>query len=188
VFYVKGIISKNKDTVGLYQNEGLGRVIFNPFFLEEGEIAKTKIQFQFKDVFKLDVSEKNDGNIKTELGKFLSKKLESNKKEMEISKKVQHLVYSPSVSVKELIKISPSQWGGVRAYASKASNYDELRKSLFDKDKGYLTHGVADIKYWGRNKGANLKAFKLIFEENAEFGPPFIEKFAAEIAKINKRK
>jgi hypothetical protein len=187
VFYIEGNTTLKKNSVGLFQNEGLGRVVYNPAFLEEGIDSKTKLEF--KTQFSTLKDEKLFSTpVKSKLGKFLAKQVELKNKEKEISSKIHEIIYPPDQSVKNLIKISSSQWGGIRSYASKAENMDELYNNLFDKDKGYLTHGVADLKYWGLNKGANLRAFKSIFEDYKTLGTPFVEKFAAEMAKENKRK
>lgn len=191
VFYIEGNTTLKNNLVGLFQNEGLGRVVYNPFFLEEGVDSKTKLEFKLHNNI-LEEDQKKEKAEKpiteTKLGKFLNKQVEQKNKEKDISSKIHEIIYRPTEDIKRLIKISSSQWGGIRSFASKAENMDELRNNLFDKDKGYLTHGVADLKYWGLNKGVNLRTFKSIFEDNKTLGTPFVEKFAAEMAKENKRK
>lgn len=187
VFYIEGNTTLKNNSVGLFQNEGLGRVVYNPFFLEQGVDSKTKLEFKTQFSTLEEVKLVNIP-VKSKLGKFLTHKVAIKNKEKEISSKIHEIIYRPNDSIQRLIKISSSQWGGIRSYASKAENMDELYNSLFDKDKGYLTHGVADLKYWGLNKGVNLRAFKSIFKDNKTLGTPFVEKFAAEMAKENKRK
>ena len=185
VFYVQGKPDKMKNTLGLFQSEGLGRVIYNPEFLKEGFEDKTELTFSFKVENSLEMNGKISGEIKTTLGRFLQRKVDKKNLDNEISLKIHELIYSKVNPLEGLKRISSSQWGGIRSYASKAEDMDKLHQNLFDKDKGYLTHGVADIKFWGANKGANLKAFRKIFDENKDLGIPFIEKFAAEMAKEN---
>jgi len=96
-------------------------------------------------------------------------------------------LYSADSRILNLKKISASQWGGIRAYATKAKSIELLKQSLFDKDTGYLTHGIADEKYWGKNKGANRKAFEDVFSANEKHGTTFIAKFAAEMAKETRK-
>ncbi len=186
VFYINRKTTLKRNSVGLFQNEGLGRVLYNPAFLEESSDAKTKLDFKIQN--NSSDKAKESTVAKTKIGKFLVKKVEQKNKEKEISNKIHEIIYKPTEDIKRLIKISSSQWGGIRSYASKAENMEELHNNLFDNDKGYLTHGVADLKYWGLNKGTNLRAFKSIFEDNKTLGTPFVEKFAAEMAKENKRK
>ncbi len=187
VFYVKNAKTNDYEKyVGLHQAEGLGKVIYNPKFLLGNENAKCELPFQelsFKNEEK-----KSEGNIPTTvLSKYLKNKLDSKNSEIEISKSVQGLVYSNSNEIKQLKRITSSQWGGIRAYATKTKDFDELEKQLFDKEIGYLTHGVADEKHWGKNRGANRKAFEKICDKNRKHGTQFVAKFAAEMAKESRK-
>ncbi len=190
VFYVEKETFKNETSqVGSHQSEGLGRVIYNPVFLKEGA-DKPIAGFDFKQ--KVNNALATDGkelgiNAKTTLGKFLRQKQELKKVELTISKSIQEEIYSTRREIQNLKKISSSQWGGIRAYASKAKDMDALYNQLFDKDAGYLTHGVADEKYWGKNRGQNRNNFEQLFMKYKSLGTIFIAKFAAEMAKENKR-
>lgn len=190
VFYVeKGIAEITTNQVGLHQSEGFGRIIYNPDFLSEG-IEKPVAGFQFKQDTKKSLEEKSSNaveNIKTTLGKFLKKQQGLKNLELKISKTIQQELYSRSKEIESLKKISPSQWGGIRAYATKNKSMDSLRKQLFDKENGYLTHGVADEKYWGKQRGANRRNFEELFDKYKDLGTVFIAKFAAEMAKEHKK-
>lgn len=183
VFVVSGA-TKNSDSnvVGLFKSEGFGKVLYNPAFLEGNVDATSKTKFS-----KLKKEEDFKPQSETKLSKYLSKKMAEKNHEMKISEAVQSLVYSTDDKIRKLKKISSSQWGGIRAYATKAKNIDELRRQLFDEKTGYLTHGVADEKYWGANRNANLIAFKDKFESNKQHGTQFIAKFAAEMAKESRK-
>ena len=87
---------------------------------------------------------------------------------------------------KSLAKVSPSQWGGIRSIASNNTNIEDVIKSLFDNDKGYLNHGIAYEKIWGKNGDSKLKLFKELVNYNKSLGPIFVAKLAAEFAKISK--
>jgi len=191
VFYVSNAKPDNAEKyVGLHNAEGLGKVIYNPEFLLGDENAKCKLKFE---VISNEIEgKKTDGIIPTTvLAKYLKNKLDSKNGEIEISKAVQKLVYSDidnaKYDIKGLKKITSSQWGGIRAYATKTKDFDELIKQLFDKEIGYLTHGVADEKHWGKNKGAKRKAFENICDENKKHGTQFVAKFAAEMAKESRK-
>jgi len=188
VFYVSGAKLPNENTkaVGLHQAEGLGKVIYNPQFLE-GNANDALCKFTFNSIENEDKPNPQKPTPTTKLSKFLSKQLQIKQIEKETSKKIQELVYSNVDSIKTLKKISSSQWGGIRAYATKAKDFDTLHKQLFGEDNGYLTHGVADEKYWGKNRGANLKAFEKICSDNKALGTEFIAKFAAEMAKESRK-
>lgn len=187
VFFISNA-TKNSDanTIGLHQAEGLGKVIYNPAFLA-GNKADAKCNFEFYEQNYKEEKTKDDKPATTLLSKFLEKKLTERTKDRSISDVIQKLIYTTDADVNKLKKISSSQWGGIRAYATKTKNWDELQKQLFDKDLGYLTHGVADEKYWGRNRGANLTAFKKIVDANKQYGTQFIAKFAAEMAKESRK-
>lgn len=189
VFYIKTTNKpvSNYQIVGGFQAEGLGRIIYNPSFLAcntSGELS-TKIT-----LFTPEKVEKNKKNPTSKLGLFLQKKWDLNKLELNISEKVAKQIEHLRNEHSSLIKISSSQWGGIRAYAAKHKNHSTLETELFgsekNKNEGYLTHGVAEEKYWGKN--GNLKKFRDIFDKNKEFSKTaFVEKFAAEMAKENKR-
>jgi hypothetical protein len=185
VFYVTGISeSASAATVGIHQAEGLGKVIYNPIFLD-GNKANAKSNFSF--VMEQSKSQKINQEPTTILTRFLEKQVKERKADRDISDAIQKLVYATDNKIVNLKRISSSQWGGIRAYATKAKSFEQLKTQLFDKDKGYLNHGVADEKYWGKNRGANRKAFEELFEANKNHGTQFIAKFAAEMAKESRK-
>ncbi|MDO9154292.1 MAG: hypothetical protein Q7U47_11450 [Paludibacter sp.] len=187
VFVVRGA-NKGIDcsVVGLHQAEGLGQVIYNPIFLEGNDDAISTIKFkEYTESEDSKIAETKASN--SVLINFLAKKLQEKKIEKDISDAVHKMVYLDTPDIKKLKKISSSQWGGIRAYATKTIDILELENQLFDKKNGYLTHGIADEKYWGTNRGANLTAFKKIFDDHKKHGTPFIAKFAAEMAKESRK-
>jgi hypothetical protein len=189
VFYIeKGSFENTTNQVGLHQAEGFGRLIYNPAFLKEG-ITKPLAGFNFKQNENTSIAKEpleTLKNPKTILGKFLRQQQELKNSELAISKNIQDEIYSNNDNA-NLKKISSSQWGGIRAYATKAKDMDSLAKQLFDKETGYLTHGVADEKHWGKNRGANRIKFEKLFTKHKDLGTVFIAKFAAEMAKENKK-
>lgn len=200
VFYIENVsITEATNTIGLHQSDGLGKVIYNPIFLQ-GNTKDAKSTFGFKEYKKV------EGDIKpqttesfTILSKFLAGKLKEKNHDKEISKAVQQLVYSNTKEIESLIKITSSQWGDIRAYATKETDMQKLSLKLFGKSNladanekrdekfGYLTHGVADEKYWGKNRAANRIALENIFTTNLKYGSQFIAKFAAEMAKESRK-
>ncbi|MEI6882490.1 MAG: hypothetical protein WCK82_14320, partial [Bacteroidota bacterium] len=184
VFYVKGVVfpTGEPQSVGEYQAEGLGRVIYNPVFLkgDEGsgewrfelfkEPEKTKTQYNTTQ------TELHNKKPATVLGKFLDKLKEQKDKDLAISKAV-HEALKLEAS-KELMNITPSQWGGIRAYAENAKDVSSLEKKIFDD---FISHGVAFERYW--SKGGRTKKFKDIFNDNKIHGTTFFTKYASEMAK-----
>lgn len=174
VFYVKDAVApKNEiNSVGEYQAEGLGRVIYNPRFLdgykESGEWD-----------FKINTPQKPD-DIKdakqTPLGDYLRKLQKSKKDELDISEAIDEaLKFETS---KELMNITPSQWGGIRAYAENTKDIVVLEKQIF---KDFISHGIAFDRYW--SKGGRTQKFQTIFDDNKQYGTTFFAKYAAEMAK-----
>ncbi len=198
VFYVKTTVKTEKSTaiVGAYQNEGLGRIIYNPTFLdckENGEIVNAIKKYEeIKPLV-------NKKEPTSKLALFLMNKFNAKQEDLKISEEVASCIEELKAKKSPLIEISSSQWGGIRAYAAKTKNQTELKNLLFGSDEkvekvgkddkvqvGYLTHGIAEERYWG--KKGNLRVFQDIFELGDKFSKSsFIEKFAAEMAKENKR-
>jgi len=174
VFYVKDAIAlKNEiNSVGEYQAEGLGRVIYNPRFLdgykESGEWD-----------FKINTPQKPN-NIKdakqTPLGDYLRKLQKSKKDELDISEAIDKALKLETS--KELMNITPSQWGGIRAYAENTKDIVVLETQIF---KDFISHGVALERYW--SKGGRIQKLQKIFDDNKQHGTTFFAKYAAEIAK-----
>lgn len=184
VFYVKGVAAPTgkPESVGDYQAEGLGRVIYNPVFLEgnegNGEWSYELFKEQNKPDNKEDASKPDLNNEEptTALGKFLNELKKEKKKDLAISKAVQEALKLDNS--KELMKITPSQWGGIRAYAENAEDIPSLEKKIFED---FISHGVALERYW--SKGGRTKKFKVIFDDNKTHGTAFFAKYAAEMAK-----
>lgn len=182
VFVINGATKKtDSNVVGLFQVEGLGRVLYNPAFLKGESNAISSVRFSKCDNGEPKSASKS--KLETKLSTFLSKKMSDKKNELQVSEAVQKSVYSSDDKIKRLKNISSSQWGGIRAFAIKARNMEELEKQLFDKEIGYLTHGVAYEKHWGANRETHLNALKEIIKVHKKFDTQFIAKFAAEMAK-----
>ncbi len=200
VFYVDTANTSGEKSVGAYQAEGLGRIIINPVFLD-GDKDNGLISFFNKKENSGDSAETNtkkeniENNQTSSLGILLKQKYDQKQQELALSKAVQEAYDNASESLKE---ISPSQWGSIRTYAIKYTDFEKLQKELFlikpktmdNKEEiiGYLTYGVAYDKYWGKSNEKCLKEFAQMAEDNKKYGSNFIAKFAAEMAQVQKRK
>jgi hypothetical protein len=174
------------DFVGVYQNEGFGKVIFNPDFLNVESNSNGKASYK-----KIDTKEDNDTNkvLKTStapLFVYLKKQQEQAKNEQEILKLVNDFVKE---NKNDFIKENfASQWGAIRSIAMQYSKMDEIKKALFDKATGYLTHGVAKDKW--DERGRRNKFEKFVTENSAKYDKDFksaIINLASEMAKISKK-
>jgi hypothetical protein len=168
--------------VGEYQNEGFGRVIYNPEFLKYKTDENGIWDYGLSEYPKDDKGT-DEIPVSSSLGKFLKVKSEDEKKELEIGQKIIEVFNSKDGEILLDDKITKSQWGGIRNFATQAKSNEDLWNKLFDEKDGYLMHGVADEKIWGKYKGKRRKALSQIIEENRNLGTQFVAKLAAEIAK-----
>lgn len=183
VFYVdlKAKFDKVEGFVGGYLSEGLGKVLYNPIFLKN---KGNKLIKNFELVESTVTSQEIRETKTTALTQFLAAKKTQKDKELEISKKVAECIKNDKYA--SLKDITASQWGGIRTYATQNKSMEDLHKALFEKEKGFLVHGVAFDRYW--DKKGNLNKFQEIFKNHKEDGTLFIAKFAAEMAKVKQRK
>lgn len=198
VFVIENVgeidIDKLPKQVGEYENEGFGRVIYNPEFLEYEEAGIWK--FEWKKEPEADKNEKKrTEKIKqrierleklkqnTLLGNFVKAKAIEENKELEIGEKIIKVFNSKDGKTLSDPKITKSQWGAIRTKATYAKDLKELNDELFAEKTGYLVHGVSAEKIW--NKYGRRNALKRIIEENSDLEIKFVAKFAAEIAKKN---
>jgi hypothetical protein len=185
VFYLEGAILPDKisNVVGEYQAEGLGRILYNPAFLQ-GDQTNAEWTFTLKEQESQgDSNATHDANLKpvTPLGSFLYGKKNSRDKELAISEAVRNALKKPESTA--LREVTSSQWGAIRSFASQIPSMEELRAKLFDE---YLSHGVAYDNIWGKNNEKPLRSFLKIFADNDAMGTDFVTKYASEMAKNSK--
>jgi hypothetical protein len=189
VFVINNIenidISTLKATVGEYQQDGFGRVIYNPEFLKYD--ANGLWQYKLTDIEETKLEAAKPIQINSVLGKILFAKSEEGKKDLSIGKKIIEIFKEEELNKRVLLdnRITKSQWGNIRTLATKAENIEKLKHALFNEEEGYLMHGIAYDKIWGCNKKKKINALKNIIEQNADLGTQFVAKFASEIAKKN---
>lgn len=198
VFVVKGKSVNDSESVGVFQAEGLGRIIVNPTFLQGNE-KDGKGVFGFEKIDKEKQKEQEQkkkeernkvtSNPTTTLGKFLKDSCEDEQKELQLSKAI-HKEFENAINRKNdnkptnLETVSSSQWGAIRTYAIKEEGFNDLKTKLLEENKGYLKHGVAYEGVW--SKKGRLKTLKAVFkvaENHENKKTTFIAKFAGEMAK-----
>lgn len=150
--------------LGSYQNEGFGKVIFNPDFLKAKENGV--LGFNIEPIE--DSPNEKVIDPQTILTSFLADCEAKRKEESEIYEAVNAWVNDPNrlrVYTKESFA---SQWGNIRNLALQSHSPAELIGKLFrtkdangkeldDHEKGYLVHGVAKDKWAGKTQA--LKDF-----------------------------
>lgn len=211
VFVVKltgGEVPSTSQFVGSYQNEGFGRVIYNPDFLHAKEGTNGMAAYQICKSQPAEAQKSIDSVIDTPLLKYVMKQKRQREKETEIYEMVNAFVSANGKLFKG--KTFASQWGAIRSIAMRCKSGKELWNELFDKktsylhhatpgdekeeyrikEMGYLVHGVASDK-WDevRKRKESLKDFIKQAKDN-EFGDIACEaviNLAAEMAKLNKQ-
>lgn len=160
--------------VGVYNNEGFGRVIYNPSFLDADKSGSAT----FRLVPGKDRPEVN-GDADTTLLKYLKRKNGERSVYMKVNSWVK--VNAPIFSGDAFA----SQWGNIRAIAMNAAGYKELNSALFDDPDGYLMHGVAKDKWVSHDR---LKKFQeFVNDLDPKSACRMVMNLASEMAKKSKK-
>lgn len=209
VFVVKAAVCPDKSQyVGFYQNEGFGKVIYNPAFLkaEADGVAKYRLQEPSK---KGDDEKENEVSSDSELFNYLMQQKKREELEGKVYKKVNEWVDEYNERFKG--ELFASQWGGIRSIATKEKTLSEIKNELFEKIKtierkdkdenikkvdvpyAYLTHGTAADKWKERGRFFLFKTFvDEVEKEVKEYDGCFVDEYvrlaiinlAAEMAKV----
>lgn len=126
--------------VGFYQNEGFGKVIYNPDFLKAKSVPQNegKAEYQIKESVLLDQQFDNDIKISSNLLCYLRRQQTKDDNLYMIYTKVNDFVESH----KKLFKDGTfaSQWRKIRSIAMKGEN---IKEAILK----YLTHGIAAAEW-----------------------------------------
>ncbi len=153
--------------IGAFINEGFGDIIINPRFLDVKNPTLTKFE-ESKDPQESQNYDKN-------LISFLSVKQKSENTKFKVASDVQD-------SYKEFLKgekISKSQWGQIRTFASTAKNKDDL----IEKIEEYISKGVSK-KQWEDKKDKLFSAINN--SKNSESSLEFTKLLAMIVSKHTK--
>lgn len=161
--------------IGYYQNEGFGKVIFNPAFLEADEEGKTKYNIIAEEQPEASGTGTVNGS-KTELMQYIDKCMQTVKINKSIYVAVNEWVQDNSPNFKG--EAFAAQWGTIRDIAIKSDNCRTLSDHLFKEGKGYLVHGVAKEKWT-----AYLGLLKKFIDENSEYAPMAVVNLASQMQK-----
>lgn len=146
--------------IGSYKNEGFGKVIYNPSFLQADSAGKAICKLKDSPVL-IDSFVHCSQSNSTPLFRYLIHQKEC----LEDDQKVYELVNLFVEKNKSLFEREAfaSQWGSIRNIALQCNTEEALRKALFDGDHAYLNHGVAKSKWQERGR---LKRLIDFFNEN----------------------
>lgn len=159
---------------GVYKNEGFGRLIYNPAFLNaSGENGKSSYHL---------IVSKNEVEInKQELtGTKLLSVIARRKKEEERNSNIYSMVNNWVRDNQKLFNQAQfaAQWGNIRTLATQESDCNKLKTNILD----YLRHGVASKK-WDKFSRINVleNFMNQLTDENAQLA---IINLSAEMGKI----
>lgn len=139
--------------VGSYQNEGFGKVIFNPPFLcanKDGLLGYEIVSAENQSVDNQLADRMIEKPISL-LVAYIDAQKQRDTHIADVYQKANEWV-NAHASVFRCKVAYASQWGTIRSIAMKCGDKDELVKQLFEYDKerktgGYLVHGVAAEKW-----------------------------------------
>lgn len=190
-----GTLAKENEFVGLYQNEGFGKVIFNPDFFIADATGKSKLSFpkEKKNESDNSVPASDYSNSPDKTLRFLAKAQKRERAERDVYKEVNEFVAAHNAKFKG--ERFTSQWGTIRSLAMQYPKKEDLEKELFTKkttrnrrevSNAYLTHGVAKEKWDERGRRRLLKEF---FDNTKDEMIQFaMINLAAEMAKKSEEK
>lgn len=177
--------------IGSYKNEGFGKVIYNPAFLEatyEGKAVWSLFDPEKENINKAATDEMLN-YIKEEAPDELINYLYDRHNEDVLIDKVYKSVnkFVDDNKYNYIGDRFASQWGTIRSIAMQHSTQEELKEALFEEKNGYLTHGVAAVKWGEGSRLDDLKKFldKANTDKEAQWG---LINLASAMAKECKKK
>lgn len=173
--------------VGYYQNEGFGKTMINPDFLNASPDKNGKTLYTLHKEERT-VPEKREETYDDPLFRYLKRKEQELNKERMIYKQVNDFVSNERNRRIFTADSFASQWGSIRNIAFTSADREDLKEKLLGKD-GYLMHGTAAEKW---NQGGRLVRFRKFLNEVDNI-PEFNDRdirnaiinLAAEMAKIS---
>lgn len=205
VFVVKTANSPTESQyVGHYQNEGFGKVIYNPDFVmnfnDEG-LSNYDIDLNIPEKKKTESKETRRKRQRLEIEQLQNDsdrllQYLATQKQTELDEEIIYETVNQFVKdyKKDFVQDSfASQWGSIRAIAMRYSTYEELKEELFDKKitkngkpepYAYLTHGVAMDKWKKRGRFDNFRDFFNGLSQEGDFAQKVLINLAAQMAKI----
>jgi len=170
---------KTSQYVGYYKNEGFGKVIYNPVFLNSDTNESNGVA-----LFKLIKENKaNPQKVKTDKISPLIAYLSHKKEELENDKSCFDIVNKFVDNHKKDFKSDTfaSQWGSIRSLAMVENDKDKLIKNI----DSYLEHGIAKEKWEENNRKKSLDDF--MNEDKITNLQEVMINLASEMAKLCKK-
>lgn len=156
---------KRSQYVGSYNNEGFGKVIYNPSFLDanpDGQasfhLVSPQSRFGEEEIYLPNYFENNPNCERTPVLNLVA----ARQKEVWDSEEIYQLVVDwMNKNGKQFIGNTAfaSQWSSIRNIAMQSDSTASLRDALFKVNHGYLKHGVAVKKWQRQNRCDALERF-----------------------------
>lgn len=142
--------------VGAYCNEGFGKVVYNPCFLNAKSDGRTTFTFRelARDV--ADCAQEKD-LPHTPLMELLDARKKVEEQEYGIYESVNAFVEQYGSRFKNAA--FASQWGTIRSIAMAHADEGKLMDELFKEPRGYLVHGTAKDKWAEKGRLSLLRDF-----------------------------
>lgn len=142
--------------VGAYCNEGFGKVVYNPCFLNAKSDGRTT--FAFREVARdvADCAQEKD-LPHTPLMELLDARKKVEEQEYGIYESVNAFVEQYGSRFKNAA--FASQWGTIRSIAMAHADEGKLMDELFKEPRGYLVHGTAKDKWVEKGRLSLLRDF-----------------------------
>lgn len=172
VFVVDRGTPNGASYIGSYRNEGFGKVIYNPDFLQARDGQNGKAVYTLGEKISPSHSAQLQPLSGTPLLQFIAAARKKEQAEEFVYKQVNDFVNSNGN--KFIGESFASQWGAIRTIAMQYPTYKDIVYQLFDKTKtiihgktnepkkeadAYLTHGVAAEKWKKGRRTDILKKF-----------------------------
>lgn len=172
---------EHSDFVGFYQNEGFGKVIYNPDFL--GADSNGRILYQFsKENDTEAICKKEKASILQEnsLLEYLKKRKEQEQQKYKIYKAVNQFVNDNKGYFKGIS--FASQWGEIRSIALRSGNDDEVINNI----RTYIGHGIKEKDWNVKQRKEQLLNFLETHSRNGMNIKELVINLASEMAKTCK--
>lgn len=182
VFVVEGAPSlPSASYVGVYQNEGFGKIVCNPEFLARiGNNGRSMLEFEQKKERSRELLAGNP-TIQTPLIKRLVALKEASCNDTEVYEKVNGFVQEKAGFF--VGDSFASQWGTIRGIAMSCKP-----DKLYDAIEDYLGHGIAADKWDEGNRRTELFEFLDKYKNNGEVLQNVVINLASQMAKCAKTK
>ena len=175
--------------VGVYKNEGFGKVIYNPAFLDVQENTNGKAKTRI--IEQTNANEKPSEGLEltgTPLLDFVRRKRDRQKATQFIYEMVNAFVSANRTAFTCGGERFASQWGAIRSIAQRKKSHKAIVEELLGGPDAYLMHGVAEEQWKKRRRRDLLKRFiDDVNEEGSQYGDITCEalvNLSSEMAKL----